>query len=118
MDRTIKRIINEEIRRTEANVKRYNKVRRIVEGVVREELNKRILKEYEDGRDQNELQKVQQVQDALNEPTVNMSALARTVKGLSGNDDARRSEISKIARGEWVPDTKIINDILHKLSPK
>ena len=60
--------------------------------------------------------KATQVRQALNDPAINKSGLARKIGGLSGNDDARRSEISKIARGEWVPDTQIQNDILHKLA--
>ena len=99
-------MINEQFARSLNERKKYSRTRHIVEQMVRETLMKKI----------NEESKAAQVRDILSDPTVNKSALARQISGLSGNDDARRSEISKIARGEWTPDTSIQNDILHKLS--
>lgn len=107
MNIDLKRMINEEFSRTLNERKKYNKTRKIVEGMVREALMKKI----------NEGQsKAAQVQQALNDPSINKSGLARKISGLSSNDDTRRSEISKIARGEWVPDTVTQNDILHKIA--
>lgn len=108
MDNKLKRMINEQFTRTINEKRRYKKTRALVETMVRDMLAKKINEETKS--------KVTQVRQALNDPAINKSGLARKIGGLSGNDDARRSEISKIARGEWVPYTQIQNDILHKLA--
>lgn len=108
MDNKLKRMINEQFTRTINEKRRYKKTRALVETMVRDMLAKKINEETKS--------KATQVRQALNDPAINKSGLARKIGGLSGNDDARRSEISKIARGEWVPDTQIQNDILHKLA--
>lgn len=108
MDNKLKRMINEQFTRTINEKRRYKKTRALVETMVRDMLAKKINEETKS--------KVTQVRQALNDPAINKSGLARKIGGLSGNDDARRSEISKIARGEWVPCTQIQNDILHKLA--
>lgn len=108
MDNKLKRMINEQFTRTINEKRRYKKTRALVETMVRDMLVKKINEETKSN--------ATQVRQALNNPAINKSGLARKIGGLSGNDDARRSEISKIARGEWVPDTKIQNDILHKLA--
>lgn len=110
MNSKLKKIITEEFNRSLKRKRDYNKTRAIVESIVREALNEKLYSKSEKSK------RVSQVQDALSDPTVNKSALARKISGLSSDDDARRSEISKIARGEWVPDTSIVNDILHNLS--
>lgn len=107
MDNKIKQIIQEQVAKTINERKRYNKTRAIVESIVRDVISKR-LREAKT--------KQTQIQQALNDPSVNKSGLARKIEGLSGNDDTRRSEISKIARGEWMPDASIQNDILHALA--
>lgn len=107
MDNKIKQIIQEQVAKTINERKRYNKTRAMVESIVRDVISKRL-------REANTKQT--QVQQALNDTSINKSGLARKIEGLSGNDDTRRSEISKIARGEWVPDTSIQNDILHTLA--
>lgn len=101
-------MINEQVARSIAEKKRYMKTRSIVEEMVRETLLQRLT--------ENSKTKATQVRQALNDPAINKSGLARKIDGLSGNDDARRSEISKIARGEWTPDTTIQNDILHTIA--
>lgn len=108
MDKALKRMINEEFNRVYENKKKEQNIRSLVEGYVREALMKRVLNEKSS--------KLTQVQQALRDPAINKSGLARKISGLSGNDDARRSEISKIARGEWEPDTTIQNDILHTIA--
>ena len=108
MDNKLKRMINEQFTRTINENKRYKKTRALVETMVRNMLIKKINEDTKS--------KATQVRQALNDPAINKSGLARKIGGLSGNDDARRSEISKIARGEWVPDTEIQNDILHKIA--
>ena len=108
MDNKLKRMINEQFTRTINEKRRYKKTRALVETMVRDMLVKKINEETKS--------KATQVRQALNDPAINKSGLARKIGGLSGNDDARRSEISKIARGEWVPDTQIQNDILQKLA--
>lgn len=108
MDNKLKRMINEQFTRTINEKRRYKKTRGLVETMVRDMLVKKINEETKS--------KATQVRQALNDPAINKSGLARKIGGLSGNDDARRSEISKIARGEWVPHTQIQNDILHKLA--
>lgn len=93
-------MINEAVARNLENRSNYFRTRSIVEQYVREAMKG----------------KAAQVRDALNDPAINKSGLARKIAGLSGNDDTRRSEISKIARGEWVPDDGIQNDILHTIA--
>lgn len=110
MNNNLKQLISEQFSRTIAERKRYMKTRAVVEGMVREALLKRI------NEDMTTRSKAMQVRQALNDPAINKSGLARKIDGLSGNDDARRSEISKIARGEWTPDTSIQNDILHTIA--
>lgn len=112
MDNNLKRIINEEFSRLLIEKKRYMATRVMVESMVREALINKINEE----EDVTTKSKAMQVRQALNDPVINKSGLARKISGLSGNDDARRSEISKIARGEWVPDTSIQNDILHTIA--
>ena len=107
MNRKLKQMINEQFSRALNERKRYMKTRALVEQMVRESLIRRL----NEGKD-----KATQVRKALNDPAINKSGLARKIHGLSDNDDARRSEISKIARGEWVPGTSIQNDILHKIA--
>lgn len=107
MDNKLKKMINEQFSRTLNERKRYMKTRAVVEQMVRESL----LRRLSEGKN-----KATQVRQALNDPAINKSGLARKIDGLSGNDDARRSEISKIARGEWTPDTSIQNDILHTIA--
>ena len=107
MDNNLKKMINEQFTHIMNERKRYMKTRALVEQMVRESLIRR-LNEGEN--------KATQVRQALNDPAINKSGLARKIHGLSDNDDARRSEISKIARGEWIPDTSIQNDILHKIA--
>ena len=107
MDNNLKKMINEHFSRTLNERKRYMKTRAVVEQMVRESLLKRLSEEKN---------KATQVRQALNDPAINKSGLARKIDGLSGNDDTRRSEISKIARGEWTPDTSIQNDILHTIA--
>lgn len=109
MNNNLKQLISEQFKRTIAERKRYMKTRAIVENMVREELLKRINEDATKS-------KSTQVRQALNDPAINKSGLARKIDGLSGNDDTRRSEISKIARGEWTPDTSIQNDILHTIA--
>lgn len=109
MNNKLKRMINEQVSRTLAENKRYMKTRSLVENMVREELMNAL-------RESESKTKAMQVRQALNDPAINKSGLARKIDGLSGNDDARRSEISKIARGEWTPDTSIQNDILHTIA--
>lgn len=109
MDNKLKKMINEEFNRALNEKKRYMKTRALVEQMVRETLLKRLSEASTKG-------KAMQVRQALNDPAINKSGLARKIDGLSGNDDARRSEISKIARGEWTPDTSIQNDILHTIA--
>lgn len=108
MDKGLKKMINEEFNRIYESKKKERNVRSLVEGYVREALMKRIIIEKNS--------KLTQVQQALRDPAINKSGLARKISGLSGNDDARRSEISKIARGEWEPDSTIQNDILHTIA--
>lgn len=108
MNNGLKRMINEEFNRICEERKKYSKTRKLVEGYVREALMKKVMNE--------KTTKLTQVQQALKDPAINKSGLARKIAGLSGNDDARRSEISKIARGEWEPDTEIQNDILHTIA--
>lgn len=107
MDNKIKQIIQEQVAKTINERKRYHKTRAIVESIVRDVISKRLRESKS---------KQTQLQQALNDPSINKSGLARKIEGLSGNDDTRRSEISKIARGEWIPDTSIQNDILHTLA--
>lgn len=107
MDNKLKKMINEEFKRALNEKKRYMKTRAVVEEMVRESL----LRRLSEGKN-----KTTQVRQALNDPAINKSGLARKIDGLSGNDDTRRSEISKIARGEWTPDTSIQNDILHTIA--
>ena len=109
MNINLKKMINEEFQRSLNERKRYNRTRAMVESIVREELMKRLM----EGETKS---KAMQVRQALNDPAINKSGLARKIDGLSGNDDARRSEISKIARGEWTPETSIQNDILHTIA--
>lgn len=109
MDSKIKRLINEAFNQTMNRQKKYNKTRALVEGYVREALMKKIMNE-------SKTTKLSQVQQALSDPMINKSGLARKISGLSGDDDARRSEISKIARGEWEPSNEIQNDILHNIA--
>lgn len=108
MSNKLKNIINEEIKRSIDRKKRYEKARALVESYVRESLLNKIISEKRD--------KSSQVRKMLNDPAINKSGLARKINGLSDNDDTRRSEISKIARGEWNPNTDIQNDILHKIA--
>ena len=107
MDNNLKKMINEQFSRTLNERKRYMKTRAVVEQMVRESLLRRLSEEKN---------KATQLRKALNDPAINKSGLARKIDGLSGNDDTRRSEISKIARGEWTPDTAIQNDILHTIA--
>lgn len=109
MDNKLKKIINEEFNRALNEKKRYMQTRALVEQMVRKTLLNRLAEASTKG-------KAMQVRQALNDPAINKSGLARKIDGLSGNDDARRSEISKIARGEWTPDTSIQNDILHTIA--
>ena len=108
MDKALKRMINEEFNRIYESKKKEKNIRSLVEGYVREALMKMVINEKNS--------KLTQVQQALRDPAINKSGLARKISGLSGNDDARRSEISKIARGEWEPDATIQNDILHTIA--
>lgn len=101
-------MINEEFNRS----LEYSQTRALVESYVRKALMEKVLSEKKEIKST----KLSQVQQGLSDPTVNKSALAREIEGLSGDDDARRSEISKIARGDWEPSVKIQNDILHKLA--
>lgn len=109
MDNNLKRLINEEFTRTLREKREYEMTRALVENMVRESLMNKILEAETKS-------KAMQVRQALNDPAINKSGLARKIDGLTGNDDARRSEISKIARGEWTPDTSIQNDILHTIA--
>lgn len=102
----LQRLINEAVAKEVNNYKKYQATRKIVENMVRKTLASVM----------NEETKATQVRQALNDPSINKSGLARKIDGLSGNDDTRRSEISKIARGEWTPDTTIQNDILHTIA--
>lgn len=107
MDNNLKKMINEQFTHIMNERKRYMKTRALVEQMVRESLIRRL----NEGKN-----KATQLRQALNDPAINKSGLARKIDGLSKNDDARRSEISKIASGKWVPDTAIQNDILHKIA--
>lgn len=107
MRNNLQRMINEEIVNVLSEQQHYKKTRALVESMVRKALIKKITEDKS---------KATQVRDALNDPAINKSGLARKIGGLSKNDDARRSEISKIARGEWIPDTAIQNDILHTIA--
>lgn len=109
MDNKLKRMINEEFTRILNEKREYEMTRAIVENMVRESLLDKIIAESQKS-------KPTQLRQALNDPAINKSGLARKIDGLSGNDDTRRSEISKIARGEWIPDTSIQNDILHTIA--
>lgn len=109
MNNKLKRMINEEFTRILNEKREYEMTRAIVENMVRESLLDKIIAESQKS-------KSTQVRQALNDPAINKSGLARKIDGLSGNDDTRRSEISKIARGEWTPDTSIQNDILHTIA--
>lgn len=111
MDKKLKRLINEEVARNLKKRDKYFQTRALVESMVRESLLKKIME-----NDDNKKTKAAQVRQLLNDPAINKSGLARKIDGLSGNDDARRSEISKIARGEWTPDTHIQNDIIHTIA--
>lgn len=112
MANNLSQIIKEQVNRTLNEKKEYMKARAIVESYVREALLNKIVSE----RKIHESSKSTQVRQALNDPAINKSGLARKIEGLSGNDDTRRSEISKIARGDWTPDVSIQNDILHTIS--
>lgn len=109
MDNKLRRMINEEFNRSMNKKNKYEKTRALVESYVREALTNKIVKEAKSS-------KLSQVQQALSDPAINKAGLARKISGLSSDDDARRSEISKIARGEWQPSTKIQNDILHTIA--
>lgn len=110
MEKALKKMINEEFNRIYESKKRGKNIRSLVEGYVREALMERMLQEAKKNK------KLSQVQQSLSNPIVNKSALARKISGLSSDDDTRRSEISKIARGEWEPSDEIQTDILHILS--
>ena len=109
MDNKLKRIINEEFKRSMEKKNKYEKTRALVESYVREALAEKLMKEAKTS-------KLSQVQQALKDPAINKAGLARKISGLSSDDDARRSEISKIARGVWQPPTQIQNDILHTIA--
>lgn len=111
MNNKLKRIINEEFNRSIQQKQKYERTRALVESYVREALAQKLM---ENSGSKNK--KLLQVRQALSDPTINKSGLARKIGGLSHDDDARRSEISKIARGEWEPPTEIQNSILHTLS--
>lgn len=111
MNNKLKRIINEEFNHSIQQKQKYERTRVLVESYVREALVQKLM-EGEKGKNK----KILQVQQALRDPTINKSGLARKIGGLSHDDDARRSEISKIARGEWEPSTEIQNSILHSLA--
>lgn len=106
MNKNLQKLIKEEFSHSLNERKTYNRTRCMVEQMVRETL----LKKIDEGT------KFSKVQLVLSNPTVNKSALARKINGLSDDDDTRRSEISKIARGEWEPSIAIQNDILHMLT--
>lgn len=120
MNSKLKKIINEEINRSIEEKNKYEKTRALVEGLVRESLIGKLLeakkKKKRKKKNTGKTTKLSQVQQALSDPSINKSGLARKISGLSSDDDARRSEISKIARGVWTPPTDIQNDILHKIA--
>lgn len=117
MANNLSQIIKEQVNRTLNEKKEYMKARAIVESYVREALLNKIVSERKiHEKKTHKSSKSTQVRQALNDPAINKSGLARKIEGLSGNDDTRRSEISKIARGDWTPDVSIQNDILHTIS--
>lgn len=109
MNNKLKTMINEEFNRSLQGKKTYTNTRKLIENYVREALLEKIITEKT-------MSKLSQVQQALSDPAINKSGLARKISGLSSDDDARRSEISKIARGVWEPPTEIQNDILHVIA--
>lgn len=120
MNNSLKKMINEEFNRSMKKKTKYEKTRALVESYVREALTDKIMNESKKNtrvtkRDR-ETRKLSQVQQALSDPAINKAGLARKIAGLSHDDDARRSEISKIARGKWKPSVKVINNILHAIA--
>ena len=122
--------IHEEIaRKAEA----YVKARPLVEELVRQALSQKINESEKSKRGDKKIEKeldsknselskeernkVHQLQDKLNDPALNKSAIGRDIKELNNyGDDGLRSIMSKIANGKYIPPTNIVNALLHTIS--
>lgn len=125
MNKFLKRIINEEFSRQLEEKKRYMKTRSIVEGMVREELMKRLNEnaffeadddDTKDDKEETGDGAIHQFQTALRDKAVNMAGLIDKIPGLPSNPDSSRSIISKWSRGKMDPSPKQATAGLHALA--